>query len=105
MKPSGDPPPGGRHCRMAHPFWPLFDLRLRTPRLELRVPSDDDLVVVAGLAAAGIHDPHRMPFTIPFTRAPSPELERSTLQWGWRQRAEWAPEDWRLGFAVVHEGE
>jgi hypothetical protein len=26
---------------MGHP-WPLFDLRLRTPGLELRLPTDDE---------------------------------------------------------------
>ena len=31
-----------------HP-WPLFDLRLRTPRLELRLPTDDDLLELVGI--------------------------------------------------------
>ena len=26
---------------MAHPYWPLFDLQVRTPRLELRYPDDE----------------------------------------------------------------
>ena len=34
---------------MGHPFWPLFDLRVRTPTLELRLPTDDDLVAIARL--------------------------------------------------------
>jgi hypothetical protein len=42
--------------------WPLFGLRLLTPRLELRVPDHDDLGALADLAAAGIHDPQRQPF-------------------------------------------
>jgi hypothetical protein len=29
---------------MANSYWPLFDLRVRTPRLEFRLPRDDDLV-------------------------------------------------------------
>jgi len=31
---------------MAHPYWPFFDLRIRTPRLELHVPNDDDRIGV-----------------------------------------------------------
>jgi RimJ/RimL family protein N-acetyltransferase len=87
-----------------HPYWPLFDLRIRTPRLEVRLPDDDDIMVLAGLAG-DIHDPATMPFTSPFTDAPSPQRERSSLQWWWRQRAEWSPERWWFTGAVVVDGE
>ena len=90
---------------MGHPFWPLFDLRVRTPALELRLPSDDDLVAIARLAAAGIHDPDTMPFRIPWNDKPSPELEREVLKWGWRRRAELSPETWTLPFLVSRAGE
>ena len=36
---------------MANPHWPLFDLRIITPRLELRYPTDDDLFALAGILA------------------------------------------------------
>jgi len=42
---------------MLSSHWPLADLRLQTPDLELRWPSPDDLGALAGLAAAGVHDP------------------------------------------------
>jgi RimJ/RimL family protein N-acetyltransferase len=90
---------------MAHPYWPLFDLRVRTPRLELRPPDDDDLVAIARLAAAGVHPPDTMPFLQPWTRVPSPGLERGAMQWGWRNRAELTPERWRLAFAVLEDGD
>lgn len=89
---------------MPHPYWPLFDLRVRTPRLELRVPDDDDLVELARLAAAGIHADDYQPFNIPWTDQPSPELERGVLQWHWRCRAECRPDSWRLGLAVFEDG-
>ncbi|HEY7199550.1 MAG TPA: GNAT family N-acetyltransferase [Candidatus Dormibacteraeota bacterium] len=85
---------------MPHPYWPLFDLRIRTPRLELRLPDDGDLIDMARLAAAGIHADDSMPFNIPWTEQPSPELERGVLQWHWRNRAECGPGRWRLAFAV-----
>ena len=90
---------------MGHPYWPLFDLRVRTPMLELRLPTDDDLVAIAQLAAAGIHDPDTMPFRIPWNDRPSPELEREVLKWGWRRRAELSPEAWTLPFMVSRDGE
>lgn len=90
---------------MAHPYWPLFDLRVTTPLVELRLPSDDDLVALARLAAQGVHEPGSTPFLKDWANAPSPELERGLLQWGWRHRAEWRPESWVFNAAVVHDGE
>jgi RimJ/RimL family protein N-acetyltransferase len=89
---------------MPHQFWPLFDLRIKTPRLELRVPNDDDLVALARLARGGIHAQGFMPFSIPWTERPSPELERGLLQWQWRCRANCAPGGWRISFAVIEAG-
>jgi hypothetical protein len=40
--------------------WPLFDLRLRTPQLELRSPTDDDLEELCGVVRRGLHDPHEI---------------------------------------------
>jgi RimJ/RimL family protein N-acetyltransferase len=85
-------------------IWPFASLRIRTPVLELRYPDDDDLVTLARLAAEGIHDPATMPFLVPWTRAESLDLERSILQHSWLQRATLSRDDWRLLFAVSHEG-
>jgi RimJ/RimL family protein N-acetyltransferase len=87
-----------------HEHWPLFNLAVRTPRLEVRLPRDDDLAALATLAAAGIHDPATMPFAIPWTDVAPPELQRQTMQWGWRQRAEWRPDSWTFAGAVVVDG-
>jgi len=43
--------------------WPLYGLRLRTPRLELRLPDLADLSAMGDVAAAGVHDAAVMPFT------------------------------------------
>jgi hypothetical protein len=56
--------------------WPLFDLRVRTPRLELRGIDDALAVQLADLAAEGIHDPATMPFDRPWTRLPPDDLRR-----------------------------
>jgi RimJ/RimL family protein N-acetyltransferase len=89
---------------MSHPYWPLFDLRIRTPRLELRLPTDDD---IAAWIEAGrdVHDAGTMPFSYPWTTLPSPQYERGIAQYLWRSRAELTPDAWHLDFAVVHDGE
>jgi RimJ/RimL family protein N-acetyltransferase len=89
---------------MTHPIWPFFDLRVTTPRLEL-VPIDDEVgTELALLAAKGVHDPGYMPFSLPWTDAPSPLLERSSMQFYWRTRADMTPASWMLNFGVVAEG-
>ena len=90
-------------ARMAH-IWPLFALRVTTPRIELRYVSDDLGERLARLAAKGIHDPATMPFTEPWTDVPSPELERNSLQYYWRNRAETAVPRWNLDLAVLVDG-
>ena len=86
-------------------FWPLFGLRIRTPRLPLRPPTDADAAELLTVAKAGIHDPSTMPFGVPWTDSSSPEFERNGLQYGWRCRADFGPQRWVLGLAVVHEGQ
>src|SRR6266851_4003442 len=44
--------------------WPLLGLRLITPRLELRLPSDEELSELADLAAESMHEPGSMPFLV-----------------------------------------
>ncbi|MBW3601102.1 MAG: GNAT family N-acetyltransferase [Actinobacteria bacterium] len=82
-------------------LWPLFGLRVRTARLELRLPADDDLAALAELAAAGVHPPETMPFLSAWTDKPSPELERGMLRHHWRSRAHWTPGEWTLDLAVL----
>jgi RimJ/RimL family protein N-acetyltransferase len=63
---------------------------------------------LAGLLARigeGIHDPATMPFTVPWTDAPSPRLEHQALQHWWGLRATWTPQRWNLVGAVFVDGE
>jgi RimJ/RimL family protein N-acetyltransferase len=90
---------------MGNTYWPPFDLRIVTQRVEIRLPDDDVLAELARLALQGIHDPALMPFLHPWTDAPSPEIERGVMQWGWRHRATWSPSDWSFGGAVFVDGQ
>jgi RimJ/RimL family protein N-acetyltransferase len=84
--------------------WPLFDLRIDTPRVSLRYPDDDALELVAQAATTGIHDADAMPFYVPWSRAQPPALQRNILQFAWSRRASLRPTDWHLPF-VVFDGE
>jgi RimJ/RimL family protein N-acetyltransferase len=90
---------------VAHPLWPLFDLRVRTANLELRLPTDDDVVALYRVASEGIHPPEEMPFGYAWTDLESPEFERGFARFYWGKRASWEPNDWVLPFAVSIEGE
>jgi RimJ/RimL family protein N-acetyltransferase len=85
-------------------FWPLFDLVVRTPRLEIRLPREDEFADLLALIVGGLHDPATMPFTTPFTDRPSPQRERESAQWWWRQRAEWSADKWNFTGAVFVDG-
>ncbi|GGQ44777.1 GNAT family N-acetyltransferase [Couchioplanes azureus] len=85
--------------------WPLFGLRLRTPRLELRVPDLADLGRLADLAAAGVHDPAAMPFVTAWTDTTGERRARSVLQWAWTQWGRWSPADWSLQLVAVADGQ
>jgi RimJ/RimL family protein N-acetyltransferase len=86
-------------------LWPLFDLRIETPRVTLRYPNDDDLVLVAEAAATGIHDPEAMPFYTPWSRAEPPALQRGVIQYAWSCRGSLAPTKWSLPLVVFADGE
>ena len=73
--------------RMTLTHWPLSGLRLRTPRLEMRLPTLADLDELASLAAEGIHDPGVQPFAVAWTDVPPAERGRSVLQF---QLSQWA---------------
>ncbi len=89
---------------MTHPTWPLFDLRVTTPRLELRYIDDDLATELALLALKGIHDPDKMPFGVPWSDAPSPTLEYETMQFYWRCRATTSPTSWTINLATIVDG-
>lgn len=84
--------------------WPLFDLRISSPRLELRPVRDEDLPGVIDAALAGIHDPAVMPFAAPWTDAPRDVLIRETAKHQWRLRAGVEPDSWTLNFVILCEG-
>ncbi|WP_020100780.1 GNAT family protein [Mycobacterium sp. 360MFTsu5.1] len=81
--------------------WPLAELEVITPVLRLCHVTDELADQLARLAAQGIHDPATMPFSVPWTDAVSPELERNTVQYFRQTRAEVSTEHWDVPMAVI----
>jgi RimJ/RimL family protein N-acetyltransferase len=86
-------------------YWPLFDLVIRTPRLEIRLPREDEFGALLAVIEDGIHDPSTMPFRNPWTDLPRARRERESAQWWWRQRAEWSVDNWSYVGAVYVDGQ
>ncbi|WP_258805262.1 GNAT family N-acetyltransferase [Pseudarthrobacter sp. NS4] len=84
--------------------WPLFDLTLATPRLELRPIMDEEIPSAVASACTGIHEPGKNPFSTPWAELPAEELGPNMARWYWRCRAECTPESWTLLLGVWHEG-
>jgi RimJ/RimL family protein N-acetyltransferase len=85
-------------------LWPLFGLSVRTPRLELRYPTDVELMALADLSDA-IHDPDFLPFSGTWSLLPGGERERAVLQYHWGRRGDWSPSKWRLELVALVDGE
>ena len=87
-----------------HGLTPLFGLCLRTPRLELRLPTEKELVALAGVAQSGVHPPHEMPFLIPWTdNLGSPSFTEDFVGYHFDVRSKWHPDDWSLQLCVWAE--
>ncbi|WP_027931506.1 GNAT family N-acetyltransferase [Amycolatopsis thermoflava] len=85
--------------------FPLLALRVRTPRLELRLPAPEELAALAELAAEGVHAPDSMPFLVPWTDQEPALVARSLVQFHWLRLGRWSPDDWGLDLVVFRDGE
>ncbi len=84
------------------PPHPLARLRVRTPRLELRLATVAELRALARVAEAGIHDSRFMPFSVAWTDAFD---EESFLGWHLSALRDWRPEHWRLELVAFVDGQ
>lgn len=85
-------------------LFPPAGVVIRTPRLELRWPSMDDLCALANVAAEGVHDDDAMPFLTPWTRGTPEERARRVLQWNWGSWGSWDPKKWSWSSVTVVDG-
>jgi RimJ/RimL family protein N-acetyltransferase len=88
---------------MSDGYWPMFDIRLTTPDLELRHLTEVDL---GPLAAILSEDAEQDPSSTTYPGL-DPARVRGVVvhQDYWRARGNWRPESWALSFGVFRGGE
>ncbi|MFB9659697.1 GNAT family N-acetyltransferase [Glycomyces mayteni] len=86
-------------------YLPAYRIRLRTERLELRLPDLDDLAALADRAAEGVHDPDFQPFKNAWTEEAPLARGRTAILWNLRLLSGITPERWCLPFVAVHDGQ
>lgn len=84
--------------------WPIWDLVVRTERLELRPVREADAIELVELAERGIHDPATMPFLTPFTDLAPTERVRTSMQFYARWLADWSADAWILPLVARERG-
>lgn len=84
--------------------FPLLGLRIRTPDVELRLPTPDELSTLADVAAEGIHPPDQMPFIVTWTDQEPALRARSVVQHHWRALGAITPASWNLPLVVFVDG-
>jgi RimJ/RimL family protein N-acetyltransferase len=86
-------------------LWPLYGLTITTPRLELRLPREEELAQLADLAGRGVHQPDERPFLTPWTDGTAQDRARVVLRDHWGQLSEWSVTAWSLGLGVFRDNE
>jgi RimJ/RimL family protein N-acetyltransferase len=91
------------HADLAQ-HWPLFGLQIKTPRLEIRSPTDDDLPGLIAAIDTGVHDPTEVPSSTPWDSTPLLQQRFDSLREWWSHRATWDVDDWLFDGAVFVDG-
>jgi len=95
---------GERHFNTLFPH-PLTRLRVRTPRLELRLATRTELRALGELAQRGIHDPAVMPFGVAWTDdSDRPGFVEEGIEHHDARLREWQPDNWTLNLIAFHHG-
>ncbi|HEY2669077.1 MAG TPA: GNAT family N-acetyltransferase [Rugosimonospora sp.] len=76
-----------------------------TPRLELRLPREEELAELAHLAGRGVHRAGERPFLTPWTDGSPEDRARSVLQGHWGRLGGWSAAAWGLGLGVFRHGD
>lgn len=84
---------------------PLFDVLLRTPRLELRLGTPEEIGELGRLALRGVHPPEEMPFGVAWTdRAGEPDFLDGFCAYHADRLSSWTVDSWGVDFLVWERG-
>lgn len=86
---------------MPHPTWPLYDVIIRTPRIEVRLPTEDEYVALLEHSNETIYERAGIfPFVTDWVGKSS-----ESMQYMWGTKANWKPEKWHFALCVFVDGE
>jgi len=80
---------------------PLWEIHVRTPRLVLRLPTDEELLELYHVAEGGVHPPEQMPFFFAWTDDLNEESFLAFHRGAWES---WRPDKWTLNFVTFASG-
>lgn len=90
---------------MGHPLWPVYDVVVRTPRLEVRLPTENELAQLALMADESIFvNTASMSFNLDWPMTPSPAREQNLYKFHMKARADWLPESWHYSAVAFLDG-
>ena len=88
---------------MNNRYWPMFNLRLKTPQLELRHLTEADLAALADILP---DDVEQNPESTTYDGLDAAKNRGAVVhQDYWRALGSWRPESWALNFGVFRGGE
>lgn len=91
---------------MSSHFYPPLNLKVITPRLELRGATDDLLARLLPVVRADVAEGRPYPFDDPMSLyEDNPVRERKWIQAIWRGRGTARPDSWRLYFVTLVSGQ
>jgi RimJ/RimL family protein N-acetyltransferase len=88
-----------------HEIWPPARVRVITPRLELRLPTDEEIVALVERGGGGNAAPHTRRYGTPWTEEHPRRVARRAYKWHAQCRASWTPDRWSFLPAVFVDGE
>lgn len=85
--------------------WPLFGLRIITPTLVLRLPTDQELAQLSLQAEGNVLEPEQRHHMGPWTQIRGPEFHRGFMQHHWSNRSQFSPDAWWLLLGIYRSSE
>ncbi|WP_150461128.1 GNAT family N-acetyltransferase [Nesterenkonia ebinurensis] len=85
--------------------WPVFGLRIISPRLILRQVRETDFGAYVAAASSGIMKGPRNSFASPWDENTPTDIAKNSLTWLWSRRPAIGPDSWYLMLAVFVRSE
>jgi RimJ/RimL family protein N-acetyltransferase len=84
---------------------PLYRLIMKTPRIELRLPTEQEIHTLGSVVSRGIGRPGEPMYHEAWLYESSPKVEQKLMEHVEKNLAEWTPENWTLGLVAFVNGQ